>query len=191
MTTKKGQESQSLVDGNRTSSAVHVRGQRTQNPTLVQLVAVANLSKEKRLEGREVGTRSAVFEEHDGSFPVAPRQKALPFTANQRTDTETVWFEIRRKGQAGVPRTQVPTQVGGTTAGSSNAGLADVNRIMKMGHEGLKLFHASNEKQPICINLQNRLCADPSCLQQEPVCIGCATEGRPYIECHCVQSKLN
>ena len=95
-----------------------------------------------------------------------------------------------RKGTGtGVKNNSAPTQLGGSSSGSS--GQVDFDQLMKMGPKATKLVHQSNKDHAACFNIQKRQCTDRKVCNSWHVCIGCATEGKPYNECHCLQSGLN
>ena len=56
---------------------------------------------------------------------------------------------------------------------------------MSMGSKAMSLFHGSNKKRSqICCLSQEGACSDPTLCKRMHCCIGCATEGKPYDQCH-------
>ena len=170
---------------------------RTRNPTLGPAGGNGKFGERERREGREVQELRSMMGRL-WSPRIQPRQKALPAPPQLALPApETNAKKQRQRGSRGAKKgtgksgknNRASTQVGGSS--SSNAGLVDFEQLKKKDQKSTGLFHPSNREHVICFNFQKRQCADPRVCNRRHVCIGCATEGRPYNECHCLQSRLN
>ena len=170
----------------------------------VQLVAIANSSKENdakvaRLE-REVQelrsmvgrSRSPRLQPRQKALPAPAQQLALPAPASRTKPQRQSGRNFKRGSGKGSGKGKGKSASQGGASSSSSSGLNSFNQIMKMGwNYAFSLFHDSNRSSPICCKFQGHTCQDPSSCNRRHVCIGCATEGKPYNDCHCLQSKLN
>ena len=149
------------------------------------------LRKVARCVAHGEDSESAGTEKHGGSFALTASAASAKGTARSGTAARTagtsdqdeaakaIWEEVQERVRERIWKGQGQVRF-------------PFNQIMKMGwNYAFSLFHDSNRSSPICFKFQDHTCQDPSSCNMRHVCIGCATEGKPYNDCHCLQSKLN
>ena len=137
-------------------------------------------------------SRSPRLQPRQKALPAPAQHLALPAPATRTKPQRQSGRKFKRGSGKGSGKGKGKSASQGGASSSSSSGLKSFNQIMKMGwNYAFSLFHDSNRSSPICFKFQDHTCEDPSSCNRRHVCIGCATEGKPYNDCHCLQSKLN